>query len=303
MARGATDRLGQYTLADVIGKGGMGVVYRARHAMLRRPAAIKLLDATRASEVTLERFQREVQLSSQLTHPNTITIYDYGRTSDGSFYYVMELLDGLTLQQLVEQDGPLPEGRVIHILEQICGALAEAHEAGLVHRDIKPANIMVGYRGGLGDFVKVLDFGLVKPVGRPGDADITNVNMLTGTPLYMSPEAVDRPDEVGPQSDLYSLGSTAYFLLTGTPVFEGKPLEICQQHLTETPPKPSEKRQLPLAEDLEQVVMQCLAKDPAERPASARALLSSLATCQAAGSWSQEMAADWWGARGSSGES
>jgi hypothetical protein len=300
---GAANRLGQYTLADVIGRGGMGIVYRARHAMLRRPAAIKLLDVTRADEQTLERFQREVQLSSQLTHPNTITIYDYGRTTDGSFYYIMELLDGVTLEQLVDQDGPLPEGRVIHILEQVCGSLAEAHDAGLVHRDIKPANIMVGYRGGLGDFVKVLDFGLVKPVGAESETVITNVNAVTGTPLYISPEGVERPDQVSYRSDLYSLGATAYYLLTGSNVFAGRtPIEVCLKHVTAIPGQPSERRRLPLNEDLEQLVMQCLAKKLEDRPSSARALLSSLSACRAAETWTQEKAANWWSAYAPTGE-
>jgi len=296
----ATDRLGQYTLAEVIGRGGMGIVYKARHAMLRRPAAIKLLDVALAKEHTLERFQREVQLSSQLTHPNTITIYDYGRTSDGSFYYVMELLDGLTLQELVEQHGPLPEGRVIHILEQVCGSLAEAHDAGLVHRDIKPANIMVGYRGGLGDFIKVLDFGMVKPIGREDEPTITSENAMVGSPMYISPEGVERPDHISYRSDLYSLGATAYFLLTGSTLFQGRSaFAICLKHMSTAPDKPSENRQLPLHEDLEQLVMQCLAKAPDDRPVSARSLLSSLSTCEAAETWTQEMATTWWSAHGS----
>jgi DNA-binding response OmpR family regulator len=291
----STNRLGQYTLGEKIGAGGMGMVYRARHALLSRPAAIKLLDMAKADERMIERFQREVQLSSQLTHPNTITIYDYGRTSDGAFYYVMELIDGLTLEELVKENGPLPEGRAIQILKQVCGSLAEAHEAGLIHRDIKPANIMISYCAGLGDFVRVLDFGLVKPVDRDGEVELTRTGALSGSPLYISPEGVERADEVTALSDLYSLGATAYYLLTGSPVFEGKnPFEVCLHHLTKTPTSPAEKRQAPIDEALERLVMNCLAKQPEDRPGSARELLSALSSCTSAGSWTLDMSETWW---------
>ena len=215
-------RLGQYTIDRKIGTGAMGVVYRGHHAMLHRPAAIKMLDTTMTDEQTIARFEREVQLTSQLNHPNTIAIYDYGRTAEGVFYYVMEYLDGITLQDLVQQYGPQPEARVIQMLQQICGSLGEAHGVGLIHRDIKPANMMINDRGGLYDFVKLLDFGLVKPLDTGDETALTVAGAVTGTPMYMSPELVERSDEVDARSDLYSLGAVGYFLLAGQPVFEAK---------------------------------------------------------------------------------
>ena len=183
-------KLGQYTLGEKIGEGGMGVVYKASHAMLRRPTAIKLLRPEKAGEESVLRFEREVQLTSRLSHPNTIAIYDYGRTPDGVFYYAMEYLTGITLTELIKGDGPQAEERVIHLLAQICGSLAEAHEAGLVHRDIKPGNIMLCVRGGMYDVVKVLDFGLVREVDRSEDTEVTNVTSITGTALYIAPEVI-----------------------------------------------------------------------------------------------------------------
>ena len=192
----ATKQLGQYTLEEKLGAGGMGTVYKARHAMLRRPTAVKLLDIEKMSEAAVIRFEREVQLTSALTHPNTVAVFDYGHTPDGIFYYAMEYLDGLNLDDLVKRFGPLPEARTVYILKQVCGALAEAHVGGLVHRDIKPANIFITSRGGMHDFVKVLDFGLVKALEGDEKANLTNPNAVTGTPLYMSPEAVNQPDQV-----------------------------------------------------------------------------------------------------------
>ncbi len=214
-------RLGQYTLEGRIGAGGMGVVYRARHAMLRRPTAIKLLPPDRAGDASLVRFEREVQLTAELSHPNTVAIYDYGRTPEGIFYYAMEYLDGINLEDLVRQHGAQPAGRVLAILDQVCGALAEAHGRGLVHRDIKPANIILSERGGEPDVAKVVDFGLVKPLGvEDSRSTLSATNVLTGTPLYMAPETMTAPASSDPRSDLYALGAVAYYLLSGRPVFE-----------------------------------------------------------------------------------
>ena len=222
----------------------MGVVYRARHVMLRRPTAIKLLPPEKAGEETLRRFEREVQLTAQLTHPNTVSIFDYGRTPLGVFYYAMELLDGLNLAQLVGRDGPLPAGRVVRILTQVCGALAEAHGVGLIHRDIKPANIILSERGGVADVATVVDFGLVKKID-PGDADrtqaVTASNVVTGTTLYLAPEVIAGGRAVTARSDLYAVGAVGYYLLTGLPVFEAETIvEIFAHHL-HTPPVPPQR--------------------------------------------------------------
>src|SRR4030095_2616901 len=189
-------QLGQYALEEKIGAGAFGTVYRGHHALMRRPVAVKVLDATQANETSIARFEREVQLTCQLTHPNTISLYDFGRTAEGLFYYAMELLDGLSLDALVNKYGRQPEGRVIHILRQVCASLAEAHARGLVHRDIKPHNIFLTRRGDVPDFVKVLDFGLVKARNVEGQAELTGATATPGTPLYMSPEAVEHPDRV-----------------------------------------------------------------------------------------------------------
>lgn len=292
----ATMQLGQYTLVEKIGEGGMGVVYRASHAMLRRPTAIKLLPADKAGERSLLRFEREVQLTSRLTHPNTVAIYDFGRTPDGVFYYAMEYLDGVTLEELVLDRGPQPAARVIHLLRQIASALGEAHRTGLIHRDIKPANVIVCERGGLLDVAKVLDFGLVKDISRPEiDAGVTQTNTITGTPLYLAPEAVSAPDRVGPASDLYALGAVGYYLLTGENVFGGKSMvEIIAHHLHTAPEAPSSRLGKPIPEDLEALVMDCLRKDPDERPGSAQAFEAALAECTDAAVWTQEEAARWW---------
>ncbi len=212
-------QLGQYALEDKIGAGAFGTVFRGHHALMRRPVAVKLLDAAQASENSIARFEREVQLTCQLTHPNTIALYDYGRTPEGLFYYAMELLDGLSLDGLVNKFGRQPEARVIHILRQVCASLAEAHGRGLVHRDIKPHNIFLTRRGDIPDFVKVLDFGLVKSRNLEGQVELTGATATLGTPLYMSPEAVEHPDKVDARTDLYSLGAVGYYLVTGVTVF------------------------------------------------------------------------------------
>jgi serine/threonine-protein kinase len=290
----AARRLGQYVLEKKLGAGGMGEVYRARHGMMRRPSAIKLLRGDRAGDTTLlERFEREVQLTARLTHPNTITIYDYGRTDDGVFYYAMELLDGATLERVVEVGGAQDPGRVARILTMVCGALHEAHAIGLIHRDIKPANIMLCAQGGELDVVKLLDFGLVKEFAVDGDARLTAASALIGTPLYMAPESIRDPDTVDARTDIYSLGAVAYYLLAGVAVFDGKTvLEVCGQHLHQ-PPASLASRGVAVPADLEAVVLECLSKDPARRPQSAAELRRRVAACDVE-PWEAESARAWW---------
>jgi hypothetical protein len=291
----AAKRLGQYTLDEKIGAGGMGVVYRGHHAMLRRPTAIKLLDVDKTTDDAIKRFEREVSLTSQLNHPNTIAIYDYGRTPDGIFYYAMEYLDGIDLEKLVRSDGPQPEGRVIHILLQVCGSLSEAHAQGLIHRDIKPANIFLTRRGGLPDFVKLLDFGLVKAVDTARSQQVTAASAITGTPLYMSPEAIQTPEDLDPRSDLYALGAVGYFLLTGTPPFSGKSVvDLCHQQVMSAPELPSHRLGKAVSTELEKVLLWCLEKSPGQRPQSAVALAEALRNCPARGAWTDADAAAWW---------
>ncbi len=287
-------RLGRYTLDEKIGEGGMGVVYRAHHAMLRRPTAVKLLRPEKTDEKSINRFEREVQLTSQLTHANTITIYDYGRTSEGLFYYAMEYLDGLDLQALVARHGPLPDGRVIRILLQVCASLVEAHGIGLIHRDIKPSNIILTRRGGLLDFVKLVDFGLVKVVD-PGTAEaLTPFDSIVGTPLYLAPEAIRRPEQSDARSDLYAVAAVGYFLLTGRPPFEGRSVtDILFQQVSIDPEPPSARRAHTVTPDLELLLLRCLAKDPANRPASARAMAEALENISAS-AWTSSDAEAWW---------
>ncbi|HWB09007.1 MAG TPA: serine/threonine protein kinase [Pirellulales bacterium] len=288
-------QLGQYSLEEKIGAGGMGVVYRGRHAMLRRPTAIKLLDADKTTEQAISRFEREVHLTSQLNHPNTIAIYDYGRTPEGVFYYAMEYLDGINLDELVRRHGPLPEGRVIAILRQICGSRGEAHGIGLIHRDIKPANIVLCQRGGQYDVVKVLDFGLVKAIDAERQTTLTSAGAIAGTPHYLAPEAIEGDDRLDARSDLYAVGAVGYFLLTGTPVFQGKSVaEVCMQQVYAEPERPSSRVGRTVSQELESLIMACLAKDPGQRPGSAEELAERLAECPLAGTWSRADATAWW---------
>jgi eukaryotic-like serine/threonine-protein kinase len=286
-------RLGQYLLERKIGEGGMGEVYQAQHGMMRRTCAIKLVRADRVGEKHLQRFEREVQLTARLTHPNTITIFDYGRSSDGVFYYAMELLHGANLQRVVGVGGPQPPGRVVRILTMACGALAEAHSLGLIHRDIKPANIVLCSQGGERDVVKVLDFGLVKELEVERNVALTAENSVLGTPQYMAPECLLAPDSVDARTDIYALGAVAYFLLAGEEVFTGSSvLEVCSQHLHQRPRSLSE-RGIVVPAELEALVLACLEKDPARRPASALELRRQLEACSVEG-WDAERARSWW---------
>ena len=287
-------RLGQYELLEKIGEGGMGIVYRAEHEMLRRPTAIKLLAPHAAGEQSLRRFEREAQLTARLANPHTVSVYDFGRTPEGAFYYVMEYLDGIDLERLVRGEGPLPPGRVVHILRQVCEALAEAHGVGLVHRDIKPANIVLSEMGGISDFAKVLDFGLVKDVKGSDDLRLTREDVFAGTPQYLAPETIENGLSSDPRSDLYALGAVAYFLLTGSPVFDGRLVEVIQSHLQRSPEPPSARLGRRVPAKLERVVLDCLEKDPLRRPESAHALMDRLDACDDVEPWRPEEAQRWW---------
>jgi serine/threonine-protein kinase len=263
--------------------------------MLRRGTAVKLLPPEKAGEQAVARFEREVQLTARLTHPNTVTVFDYGRTPEGVFYYAMELLDGASLEDVVALDGAQPPGRVIHILQQVAGALSEAHSINLIHRDVKPANIFLCEQGGEPDVPKVLDFGLVKEVSEGGGVGLTQADAITGTPLYMSPESIRAPGSMDGRSDLYALGAVGYYLLTGDHVFKGDTLvEVCGHHLHTTPQAPSERLGSTVPEDLEVLLLECLEKEPSKRPETAAALRRRLQRCRASGEWDGERARRWW---------
>jgi hypothetical protein len=286
-------QLGQYVLGELLGQGGMGVVYRAQHALLRRPTAIKLLPPNRVDRRGTERFEREVQLTARLSHPNTVTVFDYGLTPDGVFYYAMELLEGADLDRVVAVAGALPAARVARIMADVAGALAEAHALGLVHRDIKAANIMLCWRGGKPDVTKVLDFGLAKDLTDVASPKLTGTNVLTGTPLYMAPEMVAAPDTVSAASDLYALGCLGYFLLCGETVFMAQTaVEIAVHHLRTPPIPPSQRTNQPVPQPLESLILACLEKDPARRPAGARELEQGLLPL--ATGWTEEAARHFW---------
>jgi serine/threonine protein kinase len=256
---------------------------------------VKLLEPSKTTELAIARFEREVQHTSQLNHPNTITIYDYGRTDEGVFYYAMEYLDGFSLQSAVEKFGPMPDGRVIQVLLQVCGSLLEAHTQGLIHRDIKPANIMLTRKGGVQDFVKLLDFGLVKATDNRRQTQLTAADSITGTPLYLPPECIQDPDHADARSDLYSLGGVGYYLLTGHAPFEaGSVLEIIRRQVEEVPSAPSTRTSRPIVAELEKVVMACLAKSPSERPRTAADLAEILVNCTPREPWTVADAGRWW---------
>jgi hypothetical protein len=292
-------QLGQYTLDEKIGEGAMGVVYRAHHALLRRDTAVKLLLPDRADADLIQQFEHEVRLTCQLTHPNTIQIYDYGRTADNIFYYAMELLRGLTLQELVDRHGAQPEARVRHLLGQICGSLHEAHLAGLIHRDIKPGNLFLCERGGVPDTVKVLDFGLVaRASGRTEKAapvELPDTSRFLGTPLYMAPETIRQPGFGDARSDIYAVGAVGYLLLTGQPVFDGEDSAVLwQKHLTTKPVPPSVRMTGTIGQQLERIILRCLEKDPAQRPQSVAEFAAALQACPTTGTWTVEDGRAWW---------
>jgi serine/threonine-protein kinase len=280
------EQVGQYALKRKLGEGGMGEVWLAEHALLKRPCAVKFIRPDLADQpATAARFAREVQAVTALSHINTVRVYDYGRTDDGTFYYVMEYLDGPTLEQLVRDGGPLPPGRVVYLLRQVCGALAEAHATGLVHRDLKPGNVIIAALGGQRDVAKLLDFGLVQDLSADPDTRLTRTGTVLGTPAYMSPEQAAGESEVDARSDVYSLGAVAFFALTGRPPFHGKGLgQVLAAHRAERAPSLLEVRQdVPV--DLAAVVARCLAKDPTDRFPSARELERALVQCECGADW------------------
>ena len=288
-------QIGRYHIERKLGAGGMGTVYLASHALLRRPTAMKILNAKQAGKEGIARFEREVQLSSSLTHPNTIQIFDYGNTDDDTFYYVMEYVNGFTLGSCVANDGPLPEARVVFLMKQVCASLAEAHKRGLMHRDLKPANVMICERGGAFDFVKVLDFGLAKEMTQTQDVGLTDVSSLTGTPLYMPPEAAQAPETLDVRGDVYQLGLLAFHLLVGRDLFEGEtPVDVILQHVGTAATPPSVALGKPVSHDLDQIILRCLSKKPEDRYADAGELYDAFEECSYAGTWGQREAREWW---------
>lgn len=288
-------QLGQYRLKHLIGIGGMGEVHLAEHQLLKRPCVVKIIRPDRAGDPrVLARFQREVRATAKLSHWNIVEIFDYGVTDRGTFYYVMEYLPGMNLAELVERSGPLCPARVIYLLRQACEALGEAHAAGLIHRDIKPGNVFVAQRGTAYDVVKLLDFGLVKPLLDEQPIHLTAEGGIAGSPLFMSPEQALGDREPDNRSDIYALGAVGYYLLCGRPPFEGdRPLKVLFAHVHDPVVPPSQHRpQIPA--DLERVILRCLAKAPEERFADVESLGAALAACQDASGWSREQAARWW---------
>jgi tRNA A-37 threonylcarbamoyl transferase component Bud32 len=287
-------QVGHYTIEEKLGEGGMGKVFRAHHALLKRPTAIKFLKPDALSTDSLERFEREVQITSRLTHPNTVDVYDFGRTPEGVFYYAMEYLPGISLSDLLSLDGAIPPARAIHILRHICFSLEEAHGMGLIHRDIKPPNVILCERGGQYDSVKVLDFGLVKDI-KNQDVQMTAMHEVAGTPAYVAPERLTDPSKVDHRADIYSLGSVAFNLLTGEDVFDGNTaFEICYHVMKTPPPQVSAKATQPIPEALDQLIADCLAKDPNDRPVNVTRIIAALDEIEIPMPWDQDTARKWW---------
>src|SRR5678815_1055089 len=299
--------LGSYRLVERLGAGGMGEVWRAQHRLLARPAAIKLIRGAGAGNVgasdeAVRRFEQEAQVTARLSSPHTVQLFDFGVSGDGRFYYVMELLNGLDLETLVRRHGPLPAERVTYLLRQVCHSLAEAASYGLVHRDIKPANLFVCRYGGDCDFVKVLDFGIAKEADHlmeTGAIGLTREHGLRGTPAYIAPEQALGGSGIDGRADIYAVGCVAYFLLTGQLVFTGDtPMAVVVHHAHTLPIPPSERSELPIPPALDRLVLSCLAKDPAERPQSARDLSQRLAAIDGGSPWTDERAREWWDLHG-----
>jgi eukaryotic-like serine/threonine-protein kinase len=294
--------LGSYQLVELLGRGGMGEVWRARHRLLARPAAIKLIRANDSedgpSEEAASRFEREAHVTASLSSPHTVQLFDFGISDDGTFYYVMELLDGLDLDTLVSRYGPLPAERAVYLVRQACHSLAEAESYGLVHRDIKPANLFVCRYGGEHDFVKVLDFGIAKVtqgVMETGEIGVTRDNVVRGTPAYIAPEQALGAPHIDIRADIYALGCVLYFMLTAEPVFNAEtPMAMVVHHAHTPPTPPSARTERPIAKALDQLVMECLAKDPAERPQSARELSRRLDAITLPVLWTDDRAREWW---------
>jgi serine/threonine-protein kinase len=292
-------QLGQYRLKERIGAGGMGEVYLAEHEMMKRPCAVKIIRPEKAGDPSvIARFEREVRSTAKLSHWNSIDIYDYGRTANGTFYYVMEFLPGHHLGELVEFGGPLPAGRVVHLMEQVCAALSEAHGIGLVHRDIKPANIFCAYKGGIYDVAKLLDFGLAKPFYEPVDTALTQENVITGSPLFMSPEQATGDSEPDARSDIYSLGAVMYVTLTGQAPFEyANPMKAMIAHATDEVVPPREVN-ADIPAELDQIVLRCLQKLPDERFQDAESLRLALRAVPLTKPWTPQQAVEWWNCHG-----
>ena len=295
--------LGAYRVGELLGQGGMGDVYRATHRLLARPAAIKLIrpevlgGSPDSGSVVVERFRREAHAAANLRSPHTIELYDFGVSDDGNLYYVMELLEGLNLQEFVDRFGPLSPARAVHLLKQACLSLGEAHERGLVHRDIKPSNLVACRMGLAVDFVKVLDFGLVKMPSEEGEerANLTSPNVTTGTPAFMAPEVALGNRPVDRRADLYALGCVAYWLLTGRTPFEAPTaVAMLMQHVQEDPLPPSHTSELPIPPELDRIVLDCLAKNPDDRPADAAVLYRRLSECPLPDPWDRDRAVEWW---------
>jgi serine/threonine-protein kinase len=273
----------------------MANVYLAQHDLLKRPTAVKLLKPARATDEMIARFEREVQLASSLSHPNTVEIFDYGRTRDGLFYYAMEYLDGMTVAELLQRQSPLPVARAVHILRQVCAALAEAHARDIVHRDIKPENIMVCRYGGAYDFVKILDFGLVKHISEKHSRDLTRTLRILGTPLYMAPERLKNPADVDARADIYAVGALAFLMLTGKKLFESADdLELTTKILNDEPPRVSEAAPQPVPLELDLIVTACVEKKRELRPQRVADLVEALDALAAEQRWTQREAQEWW---------